>query len=82
MGGWEQTSSSSCGREDRRYMPFSAASHTGRSPKVSSSLLLSAPEKITTSVFGSSAKSLMLSWTVGATVVSAYSIGTNHLNHP
>jgi hypothetical protein len=38
---------------DRTYTPFSAASHTGSSPKVSSSLAISLPLKMSTSLAGS-----------------------------
>jgi hypothetical protein len=52
-------------------MPFSAASHTFRLPKVSSSLALSLPLKTTTVVFGSLLSEAMLLYTVGLTLVIA-----------
>ena len=52
-------------------MPFSAASHTFRLPKVSSSLALSLPLKTTTVVFGSLLSEAMLLYTVGLTRVIA-----------
>ncbi len=52
-------------------IPFSAASHTFRLPKVSSSLALSLPLKTTTVVFGSLLSEAMLLYTVGLTRVIA-----------
>ena len=52
-------------------IPFSAASHTFRLPKVSSSLALSLPLKTTTVVFGSLLSEAMLLYTVGLTLVIA-----------
>lgn len=57
-------------------MPFSAASHTFRLPKVSSSLALSLPLKTTTVVFGSLLSEAILLYTVGATRVIACNLKT------
>lgn len=55
-------------------MPFSAASHTFRFPKTSSSLALSLPLKTTTVVLGSLLRDAMLLYTVGLTLVIACKI--------
>ena len=55
----------------RMNMPFSAASHRSSSPKVSSSLSLSAPEKMMTVVLGSSHSCFTQVYTVGFTLVHA-----------
>lgn len=52
-------------------MPFSAANHTFRLPKVSSSLALSLPLNTTTVVLGSLLSAAMLLYTVGFTLVIA-----------
>lgn len=52
-------------------MPFSAASHTSSSPKVSSSFCLLEPLKTTTVVLGLSHRAATLSYTRGFTRVSA-----------
>ena len=60
-------------------MPFSAASHRSSSPKVSSSLALSLPLKMTTVVLGSAHSARTQAYTVGLTRVQACMIAVGQL---